>query len=57
MIDISKLSAEEKALVLAKREYHRAWKKKNVDKVEAANRRFYERQAKKYAAEKNDTKK
>lgn len=45
MIDISKLSEQEKKVVLARREYYRRWKKANADKVRANQERFYLRQA------------
>lgn len=47
MIDVSKLSEEERAVVLARREYYRAWKKKNAEKVKATNARFFMKHAEK----------
>ncbi|MGN0623917.1 MAG: phosphatase [Oscillospiraceae bacterium] len=49
MKNIKKLSHEEQALILAKREYHKKWRAKNKDKVKAANDRFYKKQAEKLA--------
>lgn len=51
MIDVSKLSEEERAVVLARREYYRKWKKKNAEKVKATNARFFKRQAEKITSE------
>ena len=45
MIDLTTLSEEEKAVILAKRAYKRAWNAKNKDKVKAINDRFYKKQA------------
>lgn len=52
MIDLTTLSEEEKAVILAKRAYKRAWNAKNKDKVKAINDRFYKKQADKKQAEK-----
>lgn len=49
MIDLTTLSEEEKAVILAKRAYKRAWNAKNKDKVKAINDRFYKKQAEKLA--------
>ena len=43
--NFEKLSEKERALVLARREYARQWKKKNPGKQEEYLRRFYEKQA------------
>lgn len=51
MIDVSKLSEEERAIILARREYYRKWKAKNKDKVKANQDRFYKKQAEKLAEE------
>ena len=50
MIDLTTLSEEEKAVILAKRAYKRAWNAKNKDKVKAINDRFYKKQAEKLAS-------
>lgn len=47
MGDISKLSADEQAVVLARRAYKKAWRDKNPDKVKAAEMRFYRKLAEK----------
>lgn len=47
MKDVSKLTAEERATVIAKREYARKWRAKNPDAIKRANERFYLRQAEK----------
>lgn len=43
--DISKLSAEERAVVEARRAYQREWRSKNKDKVKEHNRRFWLKKA------------
>jgi hypothetical protein len=45
MTDISKLSAEEREIVLAQRAYKKAWRDNNKDKIKAANDRFYKKLA------------
>lgn len=50
VIDLTTLSEEEKAIILAKRAYKRAWNAKNKDKVKAINDRFYKKQAEKLAS-------
>lgn len=45
MKDISKLTPEEQAVVLAKREYMRKWRAANPDKQKEYNDRFYSKQA------------
>lgn len=50
VIDLTTLSEEEKAVILAKRAYKRAWNAKNKDKVKAINDRFYKKQAEKLAS-------
>ena len=45
LTDITKLSEEEKAIVLAQRAYKKAWRNRNKDKVKAANDRFYKKLA------------
>ena len=57
MIDVSKLSPEERAVVLARREYYRQWKKKNAEKVKATDARFFLKHAEKIAAEAEEEKK
>lgn len=51
VIDLNTLSEEEKAVILAKRAYKRAWNAKNKDKVKAINDRFYKKQAEKLASQ------
>lgn len=51
VIDLTTLSEEEKAVILAKRAYKRAWNAKNKDKVKAINDRFYKKQAEKLASQ------
>lgn len=50
VIDLTTLSEEEKAVILAKRAYKRAWNAKNKDKVKAINDRFYKKQTEKLAS-------
>lgn len=45
MKDISKLTDEEKAVVLAKREYMRNWRKSNPDKQREYSDRFFSKKA------------
>lgn len=47
MKDIENLTREEREVIAARREYKRRWRQANPDKVKAANRRFYLRQAEK----------
>ena len=49
LIDVSTLTEEERAAILAARAYKKAWRKKNKDKVKAANARFYKKLAAKPA--------
>ena len=56
MKDIENLTREEREVIAARREYKRRWRQANPDKVKAANRRFYLRQAEKLAAEKENEK-
>lgn len=56
MVDLNTLSPAERELVLARRAYKREWRKKNPDKVRAANERFFKKQAEKLAAEKGGKK-
>lgn len=51
VIDLTTLSEEEKAVILAKRAYKRSWNAKNKDKVKAINDRFYKKQAEKLASQ------
>lgn len=51
VIDLTTLLEEEKAVILAKRAYKRAWNAKNKDKVKAINDRFYKKQAEKLASQ------
>lgn len=51
MIDITKLSDEERAVVLARRDYYRKWQKKNADKVKKNNARFFRKHAEALATE------
>lgn len=52
MKDLNKLSQEERETVIARREYQRAWRARNKDKVKASNARFYKKHAKTIAANK-----
>lgn len=45
MKDLSTLTPEEQKATLARREYHRQWRKKNPDKVEQTTKKFYLKQA------------
>lgn len=45
MIDISKLSPEEKAIRIAKREYARKWRKANPDKAKQYIQRYWKKKA------------
>lgn len=54
MKDFEKLSAEEQAVILARRAYQKSWRAKNKDKVKAHNAKFYKKQAEKMAAEKTE---
>lgn len=49
MTDISNLTAEERAIIIAKRAYKKEWRAKNKDKVKASNKRFYLKHAQKLA--------
>ena len=40
---------QEKAVILARREYQRKWRENNKDKVKAHNERFFKKQAEKLA--------
>lgn len=50
MIDITTLSAEERKMIEARREYQRRWREANKDKVKEHNKRFYEKIAKENAS-------
>lgn len=52
MKDLTNLSEEEKAVILARREYQRKWRENNKDKVKAHNERFFRKQAEKSAKNK-----
>lgn len=56
MKDFEKLSAEEQAVILARRAYQKEWRAKNKDKVKAHNAKFYKKQAEKLANEKSQKK-
>lgn len=43
--DLDNLSAEERAVVLARRAYQKQWRDKNKDKVKAANNRYWLKKA------------
>ena len=45
MIDVTKLSEEERSVVLARRAYYREWKRKNADKVKDTTTRFFKKHA------------
>ncbi len=49
MKDLTNVSEEEKAVILARREYQRKWRENNKDKVKAHNERFFKKQAEKLA--------
>lgn len=49
MIDLTALSEEDQAVILARRAYKKAWREKNKDKVKASNERFYKKLAAKLA--------
>lgn len=51
MKEFEKLSAEEQAVILARRAYQKKWRAENKDKVKAHNARFYKKQAEKLAEE------
>ena len=56
MIDVTKLSEEERSVVLARRAYYREWKRKNADKVKDTTTRFFKKHAEKLTAEKENKK-
>ena len=56
MKDFEKLSAEEQAVILARRAYQKEWRAKNKDKVKAHNAKFYKKQAEKLAKETTENK-
>ncbi len=43
--DISKLSAEDRAVIVARRAYQRDWRSKNKDKVKEHTRRYWLKKA------------
>lgn len=43
MQDLSKLSEEERSMILARRAYMKKWRAENKDKVKASNERFYKK--------------
>ena len=43
MIDISKLPEEERKIIIARREYKRAWNRANPDKVKEHQRRYWKK--------------
>lgn len=47
--DLDNLSAEECAVVLARRAYQKQWRDKNKDKVKAATTRFWLKEAQQFA--------
>lgn len=51
MTDISKLTPEEQAVILARRSYQKKWRENNKDKVKAANERFFKKQLDKLAVQ------
>lgn len=53
MTNLERLSAEEQAIILARRAYKKEWRAKNKDKVKAANDRFYKKQAERLANQKS----
>lgn len=49
-IDTSMLSAEERAVIEARRQYQKEWRAANRDKVREHNHRFWEKRAAQIAA-------
>lgn len=49
-IDVTTLSANERAVIEARRQYQREWRAANKDKVREHNRRFWEKRAAQSAA-------
>lgn len=47
--DLDNLSAEERAVVLARRAYQKQWRDKNKDKVKAATTRYWLKKARQTA--------
>lgn len=45
MYNLDNLSAEERAIVLARRAYQKQWRDKNKDKVKAATARYWLKKA------------
>lgn len=43
--DLEKLSAEERAMILARRAYQKQWRAENKDKVKAATARYWLKKA------------
>ena len=43
MIDISKLPEDERKIIIARREYKRAWNRANPDKVKEHQRRYWKK--------------
>lgn len=43
--NLEELTPEERAVVVARRAYKKAWREKNIERVRESERRFYERKA------------
>ncbi|MBP3855093.1 MAG: hypothetical protein IK990_05705 [Ruminiclostridium sp.] len=53
-IDVTTLSANERAVIEARRQYQKEWRAANKDKVREHNRRFWEKRAAQSAATRTD---
>ncbi|MBO6229822.1 MAG: hypothetical protein J6O50_04580 [Ruminiclostridium sp.] len=49
-IDVTTLSANERAVIEARRQYQKEWRAANKDKVREHNRKFWEKRAAQIAA-------
>lgn len=55
MVDVSKLTEEERAEIEARRAYKKAWRDANKDKIKEYNRRFYTKRAAELTADIKNT--
>ncbi|MDE6762563.1 MAG: phosphatase [Oscillospiraceae bacterium] len=55
MIDVSKLTAEERTAIEARRAYKRAWRAANKDRVKEYEQRFYTKRAAELTADRKNT--
>lgn len=55
MIDVSKLTAEERTAIEARRAYKRAWRAANKDRVKEYEQRFYTKRAAELTAGRKNT--